>query len=307
MPGQTFPYNGSIYEVQPDGTARKVAPVQQGIPASPIKVQEAQTNIAQGQASANRSNIGAVLDAAKIPVAPRIAQADAAKAEADAVIAQRNATTLSDDQRKARMQGGNLDALVQQINRAQGLYDQNQAGVGLGSLMEYLPLPGNAQFDTAAAGLAEQGLSAFRTPGVGSQSDAELLQFVEANKPSSWSQDSSNTERLRQLRLRTEAVRSSLGLPKAQWSGAGQRDISALQPEGARGALSAGISSLQQQTGKLTPDAKKRATQAFYNNPDIQKIRKRAAPSWTGFSDAQGGGLQSSPEDQALLAKYGVR
>lgn len=125
-------------------------------------------------------------------------------------------------ERKADMQNANLDSLVQQINRVQELFNKGQRDNVvplLGSLWEYLPTQDNKAFDSAGAGLAEQGLAAFRVPGVGAQSDAELRQFVEANKPDSWSMDSQNTERLRQLRQRVDATREALGLPPAQWTG----------------------------------------------------------------------------------------
>lgn len=129
---------------------------------------------------------------------------------------------LTEDERKAKLQGGNLDALVKQVNRVQSLFNSGQKDNAiplLGSLVEYLPLQENKQFDAAAAGLAEQGLAAFRVPGVGAQSDTELRQFTTANKPSSWSMDSENLERLRQLRSRVDSTRAELGLPPAEWEG----------------------------------------------------------------------------------------
>lgn len=117
----------------------------------------------------------------------------------------------------------NLDALTGQINRVQQLYDNNlrdEAIPLLGSLMEYLPTPTNRQFDSASAGMAEQGLAAFRVPGVGAQSDTELRQFVEANKPSAADHDLAIEEKLRQLRARVDATREQMGLPPAQWGDA---------------------------------------------------------------------------------------
>lgn len=132
------------------------------------------------------------------------------------------------DDAKAQSKLANLNALEGQINRVQELFNSGQRDNAiplLGSLWEYLPTQANTQFDSAAAGLAEQGLAAFRVPGVGAQSDTELKQFVEANKPSSWSNDSSNEERLRQLRARVDETRAAMGLPPAQWAGVnGEQD-----------------------------------------------------------------------------------
>lgn len=123
---------------------------------------------------------------------------------------------------KAASRSANLDSLVTQINRVQSLYNQNlrdEAVPLLSSLSEFLPTEDNRQFDASAAGLAEQGLAAFRVPGVGAQSDTELRQFVQANKPSASDYDSTIEEKLLQLRNRVDANRKALGLPPAQWEG----------------------------------------------------------------------------------------
>ena len=116
----------------------------------------------------------------------------------------------------------NINSIVDQINRVQLLFNESQRNNTVpivGSAWEYLPTDANERFNSAAAGLSEQGLAAFRVPGVGSQSDAELKQFVEANKPSSRSFDSANLERLRTLRNRVDQTRAALGLPPADWQG----------------------------------------------------------------------------------------
>jgi len=233
MAGRTFQYQGATYEVQADGSARKVptrgaVPVGPPNPLMPGQVAGQEFNNRNTQAQTGRTVVqtrGDEIDNATKAATQQAmiakARAEAQKAAADAVVAQRGANNpvLSDEQRKAAMQAGNLDALVGQINRVQDLYDQNIAGA---SPFEWLPGRSDmAQFNAASAGLAEQGLGAFRTPGIGSQSDAELRQFVEANKPHSSSLDSANEERLRQLRARTDAARKALGLTPAQWGGAG--------------------------------------------------------------------------------------
>lgn len=117
-----------------------------------------------------------------------------------------------------RMRNGQLDALVKQINEVQGLYEKGPGSTkGFAGLTDYFPTEANSAFDTAAAGLAEQGLAAFRVPGVGSQSDRELAQFVAANRPSSWDRDVSAEQKLKQLRLRVDEARKAAGLPAADW------------------------------------------------------------------------------------------
>lgn len=143
----------------------------------------------------------------------------------------------ADDQRTAAKLA-NLDALVGQINRVQSLYNQNlrdEAIPILSSLAEFLPTPENRQFDAAAAGMAEQGLAAFRVPGVGAQSDTELRQFVAANKPAASDYDASIEEKLMQLRNRVDANREALGLTPAEWLGGETEDeqVAAVAPPAA--------------------------------------------------------------------------
>src|SRR5690606_25547211 len=75
-------------------------------------------------------------------------------------------------------------ALEEQIARVEELYRSGPGSTkGIRGLSDYLPTDANAAFDSASAGLGEVGLAAFRVPGVGSQSDTELRQFVAANTP----------------------------------------------------------------------------------------------------------------------------
>lgn len=126
-----------------------------------------------------------------------------------------NAQDAKDDQRLS-----NLESLTAQINRVQQLYDETVGKTsGIAGALDFLPTPANRRFDTASAGLAEQGLAAFRVPGVGSQSDAELRQFVQANRPEASDYDTSIQEKLGQLRGRVDSTRKSMGLPAAEWQG----------------------------------------------------------------------------------------
>lgn len=107
---------------------------------------------------------------------------------------------------------GQLRALQSQIERVQQLYKTGPGATkGLSGLLDYLPSPANKQFDAAGAGLGEMGLAAFRVPGSGSQSDAELRAFVEANRPSSSDYDVQIQEKLRNLQNRIRQTYGALG------------------------------------------------------------------------------------------------
>ena len=116
MPGRTFPHNGFLYEVQPDGSARKVAPVQQGIPANPIKVAEAQANIAQSGAAAQKN----IAEAQNIPL-------QGAKITRDL-----RQTPISEDDSKRidamRQLVGAMPETLQMANEAASVIDRFQTG-----------------------------------------------------------------------------------------------------------------------------------------------------------------------------------
>ena len=106
-----------------------------------------------------------------------------------------------------------LDALSRQIQMVRGLYNKNFKGVGPGSLLEYLPTQSTKEFNSAAAGLSDQAQNAFRTPGIGSQSDRELAAFIAANQPSSSDFDSANEQKIKNIEGRLIPQRRALGLP----------------------------------------------------------------------------------------------
>lgn len=136
-----------------------------------------------------------------------------------------------------RMRNGQLDALVKQISEVQSLYERGPGATkGIAGLADYLPTDANSAFDTAAAGLAEQGLAAFRVPGVGSQSDRELAQFVAANRPSSWDKDVAAEQKLKQLRLRVDEARKAAGLAPADWQIGATKEVRNFGPGAAPAA-----------------------------------------------------------------------
>lgn len=127
------------------------------------------------------------------------------------------------NQRKA-----NLRALQAQLERVRQLYEAGPGKTkGFMSLKDYLPTDANGVFDTAGAGLSEQALAAFRVPGVGSQSDAELRAFVEANRPSASDRDAVIREKLRNIETRLNETLSEIepkkddGGPIVSFRGAG--------------------------------------------------------------------------------------
>lgn len=98
-----------------------------------------------------------------------------------------------------------LNAMSNQIARVRELYSKGPGATKAwtpGALADYLPTDANKAFDTAGRGLGQLGMSAFRVPGVGSQSDAELRDFIETNRPSAADNDVTIQEKIRNLENR---------------------------------------------------------------------------------------------------------
>lgn len=128
---------------------------------------------------------------------------------------------------KEVMRSANLDSIIAQINRVQQLYDSGIRDETLSNAFGALDSlgPTAGQFDAAGQAIADQGLAAFRVPGVGAQSDMEAKQFALANTPQSGNWDVAIEEKLRTMRARVDANRKALGLPPATWEGVEQQPV----------------------------------------------------------------------------------
>lgn len=228
MPYMRNKRTGELVEVDANGM-----PVSQGPQMPPrdptfdYKGPQAGAQLDQTRTAVAGQQIDNQFDSATLPARVRKAEAEASQAEIQVKKAQRDLTVPDETGRKVATQNAGLDALGNQINRVQDLYNKslrNEPYGWLSSLGDFLPTSKNDQFNTAAAGMAEQGLGAFRVPGVGSQSDAELRQFVQANRPSASDFDSSIEEKLMQMRSRVDAARKAAGLPPTKWTGVPQQD-----------------------------------------------------------------------------------
>lgn len=113
---------------------------------------------------------------------------------------------------------GMYNSVIEQVNRLQELY---AGGIGqtsgISGLQDYLPTSENKRFDSAGAALADQGLAAFKIPGMGSQSDADAERFARANEPAASDRDVVVLEKLRAIRQRLENNMAAAGLPAPKW------------------------------------------------------------------------------------------
>ena len=161
--------------------------------------------------------------------AMRKARADADRAEADAIAARAAAQAalkkLQGPEKTATEQTadtrilGDMNTAVDAINLLTKLFNENLAGQGLvQSTLEYFPTQAKGAIDTTAAGLADVGLALFKIPGVGAQSDADALRFVQANQPSASNFDLTFLGKVYNLRRRIDAKARSMGLSPIRWT-----------------------------------------------------------------------------------------
>jgi len=111
----------------------------------------------------------------------------------------------------------NLRALEQQLADVRAQYESGfKGGDIVDSMLDYVPSQRTRAFNSAGAGLGDVGLAAFRTPGIGQQSDAELRAFIQANRPSSSDFDSEIEQKLTNLERRLNATYQEMGIARPQ-------------------------------------------------------------------------------------------
>lgn len=207
---------GNIWEVDAQGNAvRLIQPANRPMPIAPMNPAQ-QFEAPKAQADAQRAQAEAALAQAQTPYAGQIAQAEVQKALAEAAKARAEAGRDPNAQKLDRGKVGQFLALEKQLARLRELYRSGPGATsGASSVMDYLPSDANSRFDSAGAGLSEVGLAAFRVPGVGSQSDAELRQFIAANTPRASDRDAAIEEKLRNLETRLQATKQAWGVDPA--------------------------------------------------------------------------------------------
>lgn len=107
----------------------------------------------------------------------------------------------------------NLRALENLLNTLTDQYNKGPGATkGYEGWKDYLPSDANAQFDTTAASVGDVGFAAFRVPGSGTQSDADLRNFVNANTPSSGNRDVSIEQKIKNVRNRLNETYKQYGI-----------------------------------------------------------------------------------------------
>lgn len=222
---------GNIWEVDAQGNPMRYvgkagdtpAPVTLGRPNAAKVLGD---NLSNTKTTLDIQRTQATMDADR-----RKAEADARKAVADADKAEKDAKTANglDPQKLA-----NLRALENLLNELTDQYNKGPGATkGYEGWRDYLPSDANSQFDTTGASIGDVGFAAFRVPGSGTQSDADLRNFVNANTPSASDRDVSIEQKINNVRNRLNATYEQYGITPqksvqigAQYeSGAGKTEL----------------------------------------------------------------------------------
>lgn len=207
---------GNIWEVGPDGQPHLVsqggspnvvmpAPID---PLAPYKLQQEQGQAAAAPYAAPKAQADAQIAQANAGTAGVVANAEAMKAQADAAKAKFELDKLRAQQATVNPKSGAYHALQQQIDRVTALYGQELQGGAPNAVNNLIPdflQPKVDAFDSAAQGLYNPFMAAFKVQGQGSQSDADLKQFLAANTPAQGDSDAVIEEKIRTLQTRLNA------------------------------------------------------------------------------------------------------
>jgi len=111
-----------------------------------------------------------------------------------------------------------LMQLASQVGRTQYLYNTGIGTTkGLSGIWDYAPTDANARFDVAGNQIAQQGLAAFKVPGMGTVSDRDSVMFDRANLPTAATRDAAVEEQLRSIKNRVNEEMKALGRAPLNW------------------------------------------------------------------------------------------
>lgn len=212
--------DGRIVEALPQGGYQVVSggnPMDSPLvdPRLAPQVQKATNEAAASQFAPQTARAEATIKGADAGVAGTVADAEAQKAVADAQKAQAELAKLKLEQSQADPKSGAYKALQQQIDHVSELFRQNIKGGMPNPIMGHLPTSANSGFTSAAQGLVNPYMQAFRVPGVGSQSDTELRQFIEGNVPQPTDTDAAIQEKIGNLQRQLDSRAPAQAAPQA--------------------------------------------------------------------------------------------
>ncbi len=217
---------GNIWEVDAQGNPVRYVGKVGGIAPNPIKVQQAQTDIAKTQADTQGKALDNAITAQTLGPTVSKAVADAIKANGEGrITAKQDATNAgvigTAERAKALQQFNGGRALGASISDIQQKFDAGPgATTGISGLFDYLPLPSNRAFDAAGTSVRGPVRNALGLTGSENNSPAEQRMNFQAYIPESANFDNVNRdiiERLRRVQNQAaiDAIQKLGGIPDA--------------------------------------------------------------------------------------------
>jgi len=208
---------------------KTVAPVSKASAEARIKGAEADVapaaaaaEVSQKQASAASSGASADRTRALTPLEVEKLRQDVIKLQldnADAIrLAKEGPRKTLAERKEEQVLLANITAARNAINFLMRNFNNELSGQGLiKSTLEYFPSSKKKAINTKSDGLSGLGLSLFRVPGTGTETDADARRFVKANQPSTFDNDYEFVGKLYNLINRIDARVAQMGLPPIQW------------------------------------------------------------------------------------------
>lgn len=212
--------NGGVYERGPDGQWHLVSasPSPMVDPRLAPQVQKAQNEAIASQVAPQIAQSEATIKGADAGVAGVVAVAERDRAIAEARKSEAELEKLRAEQSKVDPKSGAYRALQGQIDRVSELYRQQLKGGLPNAINSVVPdflQPKVDAFDSAAQGLVNPFMAAFKVEGQGSQSDADLRQFLEANTPTQSDSDEVIQEKIGNIQRRLDAQAAPQGVTQS--------------------------------------------------------------------------------------------
>ena len=274
-----------------------------------VAPEAARVDIRQGAGSAASSEASAERTRTLTPLEAQKLQEDLVKmrlenAEAERVAREGPRKTLA-ERKEEQVLYANMTAARNAINFLMRNFNNELSGQGIiKSPLEYFPSSKKKAINTKSDGLSGLGLSLFRVPGTGTETDADARRFVKANQPSTWDNDYEFLGKLYNLIGRIDARVAQAGLPPIEWEK--PKDVVAQQffelPEEDRAAIGMPPAAPAAATTQAAAAPADVATQADASTalPDNAAFAQ-AIPMSAAASDAEKKSMPIPPEMQAEM------
>lgn len=233
---------GNIWNIDEAGNPVSLAspaPQQGGgsvVAPNPVQAQRQGVELGGAQLSNQRTAQQIAMDAVKIQSAPQMTAEELRAIQLDNAKKEKELANPAESKQTQTDRLSRLRQLAGQINRTQSLYNTGIGKTkGIAGIKDWIPTDANERFDVSGNQLSQQGLAAFKVPGMGTVSDRDAVMFDRANLPTARTRDVAVDEQLRGIRARVDEEMKALGQKPVNWQASIDSDPLAAQqqPQGA--------------------------------------------------------------------------